>query len=153
MLLTMGKEPFNHNSYIFEPKWDGWRLLLHKEGSRIEAFTRKGNLDTDKLPELQEIIGSIQAHSAIIDCEGVCIRDGRPYFDDFAHRGRLKDATKIQQACRTHPASFVAFDLLYLNGNDLTSLPLIERKQLLTRSYTLRRLSHQPCLYRMKAFL
>jgi bifunctional non-homologous end joining protein LigD len=40
MLLTMGKEAFDDNRYMFEIKWDGWRILFHKQGDRIEAYTR-----------------------------------------------------------------------------------------------------------------
>jgi ATP-dependent DNA ligase len=77
MLLEAREEAFNDERYIFEPKWDGWRILIHKQGDRVEAFTRHGNLVTEKFPELNEIASSIRAHSAVLDCEGICLRDGR----------------------------------------------------------------------------
>lgn len=89
MLLTMANKAFDDENYIFEPKWDGWRILIHKQGDRIAAYTRQGNCVTRKFPELEAVHDAIQAESAILDCEGVCIRDGRSVFDDFAHRGRL----------------------------------------------------------------
>ncbi|WDV05041.1 MULTISPECIES: ATP-dependent DNA ligase [Lysinibacillus] len=81
MLLHMGNnDEINDNpEWIYDIKWDGWRILLHKEGDRLEAFTRHGNNVTAKFPELQ-----IQSHKAIIDCEGVVLRNGVSVFDDFA---------------------------------------------------------------------
>ncbi len=127
MLLTMCREAFDDDNYIFEPKWDGWRILIHKQGDRIEAYTRQGNCVTSKFPELQEAAQYIRAHSVVLDCEGICLRDGRSVFDDFAYRGRLRDPRKITSAVETHPATFVAFDVLY-TGRDHTREPLMERK-------------------------
>lgn len=129
MLLEARQEAFDDERYIFEPKWDGWRILIHKEGERVEAYTRNGNRVTEKFPELQEVVGSIRAHSAVLDAEGVCIRDGRPIFDDFAHRGRQTNEAKIKAAARSHPATFAVFDVLQIGGRDLTGAKLTERKE------------------------
>ena len=127
MLLTMRREAFDDYNYIFEPKWDGWRIMIHKQGDRIEAYTRQGNCVTNKFPELQEAEQYIRAYSVVLDCEGICLRDGRPVFDDFTYRGRLRDRRKITSAVETHPATFVVFDVLYTD-RDHTQEPLIERK-------------------------
>lgn len=127
MLLGMRHEAFDDDRYIFEPKWDGWRILLHKDGDRIEAFTRHGNRVTDKFPELHAAGASILARTAVLDCEGICLRDGRPIFDDFAGRGLLTDPRKIAAAAQRHPATFVAFDVLGTD-RDHTSEPLTDRK-------------------------
>lgn len=133
MLLQMGNnnEIIDSDEYIYDIKWDGWRILLHKEGDRVEAFTRHGNNVTAKFPELQEVGRSIQSHTAIIDCEGVVLRNGISVFDDFAFRGRLSNTSKIQQATLTHPATFIAFDVLGTNKPH-TNKPLVERKEILS---------------------
>ncbi|GMA66137.1 DNA ligase [Alicyclobacillus fastidiosus] len=131
MLLTLKPEAFDDERYIFEPKWDGWRILIHKKGDRIEAFTKNGRNVTDKFPELEAVRHAIKIDAAIVDCEGVCIRNGRSVFDDFQHRGRLSDKRRIAQALSTHPATFVTFDVLH-DGTDRTKLPLSERKKILT---------------------
>jgi len=133
MLLHMGNnEEINDNpEWIYDIKWDGWRILLHKQGERIEAFTRHGNNVTTKFPELQEVGHSIQSHTAIIDCEGVVLRNGISIFDDFAYRGRLSNTSKIEQAKITHPATFIAFDILGTNKPH-TNKPLVERKEILS---------------------
>lgn len=133
MLLHMGnnKEINDKPEWIYDIKWDGWRILLHKEGERVEAFTRHGNNVTAKFPELQEVSQSIQSHTAIIDCEGVVLRNSVSVFDDFAYRGRLTNISKIEQATLTHPATFIAFDVLATNKPH-TKQPLEQRKEILS---------------------
>lgn len=133
MLLHMGnnEEIDDDPNWIYDIKWDGWRILLHKEGDRVEAFTRHGNNVTAKFPELQEVGRSIQSHTAIIDCEGVVLRNGISVFDDFAYRGRLSNTSKIEQATITHPATFIAFDVLGTNKPH-TQQPLDQRKEILS---------------------
>ncbi|MFD0698254.1 RNA ligase family protein [Paenibacillus sp. GCM10027628] len=128
MILSIGEEAFNDEKYIFEPKWDGWRILLHKQGSRIEAYTRNGIILTSKFPELKEAAAAIKAHTAILDGEGIVLRDGRPVFDDFAYRGRISQSARIRSAVSSHPATFVVFDVLYTDRAHLNE-PLLERKK------------------------
>ncbi|WP_308636265.1 ATP-dependent DNA ligase [Paenibacillus silvisoli] len=129
MIVSIGKEAFDDERFIFEPKYDGWRMLIHKQRERVEAYTRYGNLVTGKFPELREMAAAIKADTAILDCEGICLRGGRPVFDDFAYRGRLGKATSITQAAVTHPATFVAFDVLYTGERECMSEPLMQRKE------------------------
>lgn len=133
MLLHMGNnnEIDDDPNWIYDIKWDGWRILLHKQGERIEAFTRHGNNVTAKFPELQEVGRSIKEHTAIIDCEGVVLRNGVSAFDDFAYRGRLSNKEKIKEATVTHPATFIAFDILATDKTH-TNKQLVERKEILS---------------------
>lgn len=135
MLATMGNEAFDDNDYIFEPKWDGIRLLLHKQGSRIEAYTRSGLQVTAKFPELLKARHAIQSDTAILDCEAIVLRDGKHFFDDCAYRRRLSQILKIKRAEATHPAVFVAFDVLY-SERSLLHEPLLWRKQKLGEMIT-----------------
>ncbi|SFT15840.1 DNA ligase [Paenibacillus sp. BC26] len=131
MIVSVGKEAFDDEGCIFEPKYDGWRLLIHKQNERMEAYTRYGAIVTPKFPELTEAAAAIKADSAILDCEGICMRGGRPVFDDFLHRGRLSHSSRIAQATRTHPVTFVVFDLLYTDREHLHE-PLMQRKERLS---------------------
>lgn len=131
MLASTGNESFDDDGFIFEPKWDGGRILLHKQGSRLEAYTRSGYTVTDKFPELRAALSAIKAPAAIVDCDGVVVRDGRTVLDDFAYRGRLSDPKAIAAAAQTHPATFIAFDVL-LTGRDHMNEPLADRKARLT---------------------
>ncbi|NOU92433.1 DNA ligase [Paenibacillus sp. LMG 31456] len=131
MALSVGKEPFDDDHFIYEPKWDGWRILLHKQGERVEAYTYNGKIVTEKFPELKEASNAIKAHTAILDSEGIVLRSGRPVFDDFTYRGRLSNSMRIKQAVHTHPVSFVVFDVLYTDREHMKE-PLMERKQRLS---------------------
>ncbi|MDC6267290.1 ATP-dependent DNA ligase [Lysinibacillus fusiformis] len=137
MLLSMGKnnEIIDNPEWIYDIKWDGWRILLHKQGDRVEAFTRHGNNVTAKFPELQVVGQSIKEHEAIIDCEGVVLRNGVSVFDDFAYRGRLSNKEKIEQATITHPATFIAFDVL-ATDQSVVNKPMAERKEVLSSIVT-----------------
>ncbi|AZN43967.1 DNA ligase [Paenibacillus albus] len=129
MHASRGKEAFDDDRFIFEPQYDGGRLLLHKQRERVEAYTRYGHIVTSKFPELLETAHAIKADTVILDCEGICLREGRPVFDDFLHRGRLGKATTIAQAAKTHPATFVAFDVLYSGDESHMDEPLMQRKE------------------------
>ncbi|MFB9325638.1 DNA ligase [Paenibacillus aurantiacus] len=129
MLATVGDEPFDDEDFLFEPKWDGARMLLHKQGERIEAYTRSGRRVTDKFPELKEAALAIIAEQAVLDCEGVCMNGGRAVFDDFAYRLRLGDSRRIAAAARSHPASWIAFDVLATTREHLRE-PLHDRKRI-----------------------
>lgn len=135
MIVSIGKEAFDDDGFIFEPKWDGWRILLHKKGDRLEAYTRNGKVVTSKFPELREVISSIKAPTAILDCEGVCLRGGKTVFDDFSYRGRLSDPNKITAAAQTHPATFIVFDVLLTTDEHLNE-PLMTRKMRLNEIIT-----------------
>jgi len=128
MLLSWGKDIQDNEQSLFDIKWDGWRLLLHKEGDRYEAYTRHGNKVTHKFPELKEAMSHIQLERAIVDAEGVVLRNGNSVFEDFAYRGLLNDPNKIQSAMKTHPVSFIAFDILETNRSHIKE-PLIDRKK------------------------
>ncbi|GIM44494.1 ATP-dependent DNA ligase [Collibacillus ludicampi] len=132
MLASMQKTfDLRNPEYIYELKADGWRCLLHKQGRKIEVFTRHGNRITEKFPEFQAAADAIQVTEAIIDCEGVCYRDRRTIFDDFNTRGRLSDPAKITEASRRMPATLIAFDVLYTDGKEHINQDLVTRKQIL----------------------
>ena len=108
------------NKWIHEIKYDGYRTLFAVGGGAAKAYTRSG-LDWSHrfAPLLAEAI-TLDVGSALIDGEAVVVDDqGRSSFQ------------KLQSALKGDPGSIVyyAFDLLSLNGEDLTGVPLIERKE------------------------
>jgi bifunctional non-homologous end joining protein LigD len=137
MLLSNHKvTPFSLTdpNLLYEPKYDGWRLLLHKEGPKIEIYTRHGNLVTNRFPEFVEAAAGIQAHSVILDGEGVCFCPVklRPDFGMFEARAKLTNPIKIQAAMQHSPATLIPFDVIMVNGKSLCADPLLERKRILT---------------------
>ncbi|AFH64425.1 ATP-dependent DNA ligase [Paenibacillus caseinilyticus] len=127
MTAEAADEPFDDEAFLFEPKWDGGRLLLHKQGERCEIYTRSGRIVTEKLPELREALADLPVRSVLLDGEGIVLRSGRPVFDDWAYRLRISQAAKIRTARQTHPVVFAAFDVLCTDRPHLEE-PLTQRK-------------------------
>ena len=104
--------------WIHELKWDGYRIVAWREGSRVCLWSRTGRDWADAFPWIAEALGRLEVESIIIDGEAVCLlEDGRPDFH----------ALRSSQACRD--ARLVAYDLLGLNGEDLRRMPLHERRK------------------------
>lgn len=113
---TWRKEPFDHPEWVFDFKYDGFRALCYVEQDRCRFISRNGNLMHRFDPLAGQIADNIVVDDAVIDGEIIAADEtGRPQFYDLL-RG-------------THSPCYVAFDLLWLNGTDLRSLPLHERRQ------------------------
>jgi bifunctional non-homologous end joining protein LigD len=105
--------------WLHELKYDGYRVLVAVGGGEARAYTRSGLDWSDRFPGILEEAAKLKVGSALIDGEAVVVdADGRTSFQ--ALQGALKGA----------PASidYFAFDLLELDGEDLTGIPLVERK-------------------------
>lgn len=105
--------------WIHEMKYDGYRTLVAVGGGEARAYTRSGLDWSGRFPSILSDARKLKVRSALIDGEAVVLDpEGRSNFQ------------KLQGALKGAPASidYFAFDLLELNGDDLTSLPLLERK-------------------------
>lgn len=111
--------------WLYEIKFDGWRALALKAGSSVQLFSRNRTDFTAKFPELVEALSALRAEDAIIDGEIVAVDgDGRSSFQ----------LLQTFDTGRERPSLlFYAFDLLRLNGTDLTARPLTERRAKLQR--------------------
>jgi bifunctional non-homologous end joining protein LigD len=116
MRLRLIPKPFDDPNYIFELKHDGLRALAYIEKKRCELVAHNSNKFKLLFQSLLESLGKLDVRNAILDGEVVCIDDhGVSQFNELFSRN-------------TNPA-FYAFDLLWLNGEDLRQLPLMGRKQ------------------------
>ena len=115
-----GKEPFDDPDWLFDFKYDGFRALLYLEQGSGRFLSRNGNTLTRFDALARAMAAELEVTEAIFDGEVIVADEtGRPLFYDLLrHSGR--------------PA-YVAFDLLWLNGTDLRSLPLSERRTRLRR--------------------
>ncbi len=129
-MLAKTGEPFDSDGYIFEPKWDGLRALLFKVGNRIELQNRNLRDVTGGYPELKALNSSISAKRTIIDGEAVVLGpNGTPDFHQLQNRFGINDIKRAEVLRKTTPVTYVAFDLLHINGRDVISNPLEERKK------------------------
>ncbi len=130
-----GEEPFNSSRYYFQLKWDGVRLLTFLDNNRVMLQNRKGRERTSQYPELQEIIRMIGCTEAVLDGEAVVLQRGVPSFARILERDFSSTPQKSIRLARSIPCTYCVFDLLYLQGEDLTGLPLEERLQALHSTF------------------
>ena len=124
--LSRRAEPFDSDEYLYELKIDGFRALAHICDGKGELISRNGNVFRGFAELATWIAEHLKVADAVLDGEIACIDGkGRPIFKDLLFR---------KSSC-----IFVAFDLLYLNGKDLRTLPLIERKRQLRKLLRRRR--------------
>ncbi len=120
MLASLGDQPFDDEEWIFEIKWDGYRAIA-EIGDELKLYSRNGISFIKKFAPIAEALQG-QQHQMILDGEIVAYNnDNLPDFQTLQHFGEHPDV----------PLVYHVFDLLYLNGHATTSLPNIQRKELL----------------------
>jgi len=132
MLAKSADEAFTKEGWIFEIKYDGYRLLAERHERAAHLRSRAGNDLTETFPELARAVRGLPYEGLVLDGE-VVVHDaeGLPSFSRLQRRGRIVSRTDALRASVELPASYYAFDLLALEGRDLRSLPLLERKAIL----------------------
>jgi DNA ligase-1 len=121
-------------SAIFEYKFDGGRVQVHKEGERVRVYTRRLNDETDALPEIADWVRALPAASLVLDGEALALgpdRRPRPFQETMRRFGRKRDVALVQGAL---PLTPFFFDILLLDGAPLIDLPASERVALLESS-------------------
>jgi bifunctional non-homologous end joining protein LigD len=132
MLATAGGLPRERKEWALEFKWDGVRALVFVEGGRVRALSRNGGDLLTAFPELRQLGSFLGSTTAILDGELVCFdEEGRPSFGLLQRRLHVASPPVAQRRAREHPASFLAFDVLYLLGHSTTHLDYDERRALL----------------------
>ena len=134
MLIGVDSEAFDDPDYIYEMKWDGERCIAYldpKEGTTL--INKRQVRMLPKLPELSEIHKQVRKRS-ILDGELAMLKNGRPDFERIQRRSLMSNPFKIGLDAKQYPASFIAFDILYYDEKDLTTLPLMKRKDYLQKA-------------------
>jgi bifunctional non-homologous end joining protein LigD len=127
MLATLASTPFSDPDWLYEVKWDGYRVEAVIRGGKAKLWTRNLKDAETYFPGLLTPPTWIDAREAIIDGEVVAIdEDGRPDF------GLLQERISESRAGRgTSGLVYQVFDLLYVDGKSLLKVPLEDRKRLL----------------------
>jgi bifunctional non-homologous end joining protein LigD len=133
MLATLVDKPFDDPEWVYEVKWDGYRAVAFLNDSAARLVSRNQNDLTEAYPELHGMAAQFKASSAIVDGEIVALdEEGRPSFSMMQQRtGVGEGARRIRRTRDDIPILYYAFDLLYLDGYDITNATLETRKQLL----------------------
>lgn len=130
-MLAYSSKPFDSVQHLFEIKWDGARCLLFLQGQQLRLQNRRLHDITSRYPELWGLAGQLRVHNVILDGELVVLSQGKADFRRLQQREQLADPMKIEIMSRQLPATYVVFDLLYLDDRNYLEAPLIERKQVL----------------------
>ncbi len=119
--IPKGKE------WQYEPKWDGFRCLLHRRGEAIELSSKSGETLTRYFPELVDAAAHLKASSFELDGE-IVVPHGKSFsFDDLLQRIHPA-ASRVTKLSHETPALFVAFDLLANGKETIAAEPLSERR-------------------------
>jgi bifunctional non-homologous end joining protein LigD len=119
LVLKRRAQAFDNPDWVYEVKYDGFRALLEIDGAGAHLVSRNRNRFRHLDPLAAALAKRLHVANAVLDGEVCCVDEtGRPIFIDLLRR---------KEPC------FVAFDLLWLNSEDLRSLPLVERKKRLKR--------------------
>ena len=114
--------------WLHEIKWDGYRLMIRVDNGRVALLTRRGHDWTDRFPTIRDAVKGLPVETALIDGEAVVEVDGISNFSALQAALGAREGPGHKAA---HEAVFYAFDLLHLDGADLSRMPLADRKQAL----------------------
>lgn len=137
MLAEGGHQPFDDPHWRFEAKLDGVRTLAYVTTDGTRLVSRTGRDHTAQYPELNNLAQYVNALQAVIDGEIVAHdAQGRPSFQRLQQRVNVTSERDIARLRRSTPVTLYAFDVLWYDGEELTTRPLEERRDLLERITT-----------------
>jgi bifunctional non-homologous end joining protein LigD len=132
MLARSGPLPVDEEMWGFEVKWDGIRTVVFCDHGHIELQGRNFSDFTPRYPEVRELARALGARRVILDGEIVAFDEqGRPSFERLQSRMHLGSDSAVRRRMRDIPVTYVAFDLLYLDGRSTLPLRYEQRREVL----------------------
>jgi bifunctional non-homologous end joining protein LigD len=129
MLAATAAGPFSSHDWIFELKYDGYRMVAARRDGAPLLLYRSGLDATALYPEIASTLRALPWDGVVLDGELVALDEqGRPDFQRLQRRSRLRRRAEIERAAVEQPAVLFVFDLLGFEAWDLRGLPLGERK-------------------------
>lgn len=132
MLATSGELPSDDAGWAYEMKWDGLRALAFTDGDAVRLTSRTGRDITHAYPELSGLGSAAGVSQAVFDGEIVAFAGGAwPEFEALQQRMNISSAAEARLLAVQTPVTYLAFDLLWLDGEPLLDMPYSGRRQLL----------------------
>jgi bifunctional non-homologous end joining protein LigD len=132
MFARLSKLPADDCGWAVEVKWDGVRAIAYCQPGRLGLQTRNLNVVTAQYPEVRRLSRQLGARDAVLDGELLAFdEDGRPSFERLQQRMHLTSDAVVRRRMETYPVVYVIFDVLYLDGRDLTQEPYTRRREIL----------------------
>lgn len=131
MLATKATEPPRGPGWVHEVKWDGMRVIVSVTSGVLRIASRNENDVTVSFPELAGLADRsvVGGHDIVLDGEVVAFDDsGVPRFGALADRIHVKNARRAEDLVAVRPVTLMIFDLLALDGLDITGLPWSDRR-------------------------
>ena len=128
MLAKSVKEVPAGPGYLYEPKWDGFRCIVFRDGDEVELGSRNERPMTRYFPEVVDAVRAQLPERCVVDAEIVVPRGDRLDFEALLQRIHPADS-RVRLLAEQTPASLVAFDLLALGDESLMDTPLAERRR------------------------
>jgi ATP-dependent DNA ligase len=133
MLAKLARELPIGDDLVYEPKWDGFRCIVFRDGDEVELGSRNERPLTRYFPELIDPLRASLPERAVVDGEIVIAGPNGLEFEALLQRIHPA-ASRVNLLAETTPASLVAFDMLALDERDLRTTPFSERRALLETS-------------------
>ena len=132
MFARPSQLPREDSGWAVEVKWDGVRAIAYCRPGRVGLQTRNLNDVGAQYPEVRRISRALGSRDAVLDGEIVAFdENGKPSFERLQQRIHQTDENVVRRRMKSHPVVYVVFDLLYLEGSDLTREPYGRRRELL----------------------
>jgi ATP-dependent DNA ligase len=128
MLAKLSEAIPDGSGWIYEPKWDGFRALVFKDGNDVFIQSRDLKPLGRYFPELEQSLRAALPERCVLDGEVVIAHDGKLDFEAMLLRIHPA-ASRVQMLAKEHPSSYVAWDLLALGDEDLRARPQAERRE------------------------
>lgn len=126
MLASRGDAVPTGPGWIHEVKWDGMRVLAEVRDGSLRLWSRNENDVTVSFPELTEV--PVPGHDLLLDGEVVSMAGGVPTFGALADRMHVSNPARARTLASSNPVTLLVFDLLAMDGEDLTRRPLSVRR-------------------------
>jgi ATP-dependent DNA ligase len=127
-LAKSAKELPEGDAWVYEPKWDGFRTIVFRDGDDVYLQSRNGKPMNRYFPEVVESFKQMKNERLVIDGEIVVVVDGVQEFDLLGQRIHPAES-RVKMLSEQWPAAYVAFDLLAEGDDVLMDLPLAERRE------------------------
>jgi bifunctional non-homologous end joining protein LigD len=132
MLCHTAEKSFSSDDWVFELKYDGFRMLSFGGAGQATLRYRSSQDPTERYPEITSAVRALPIPGLVLDGEVVMLdAEGKPDFHKLSFRGQMHKTSEIQRAALAAPVTYIVFDLLGAAGFDLRGLPLLARKSLL----------------------
>ncbi|MBD3398150.1 ATP-dependent DNA ligase [Candidatus Micrarchaeota archaeon] len=112
-----------------EYKYDGFRIAVHKKGNRVEIYSRRLEKMTHMFPDVVAAVQNLRPREAIFEGEALAFNEEDKRFYSFQETMHRRRKYGLETAAKKYPLYVFAFDLHYLDGEDCTTCPYLERRK------------------------